>query len=330
MTNPLPSPTADRLKQKLPVPLKRLADLAQNYWWSWANGRLSLFRDINPDEWVRSNHNPISILESASPDRLTQLATNPDYLNRVQSLVEQFDRYMSEQDTWANRVAPHLSPEQPVAYFCAEFGLHESLPIYSGGLGILAGDHLKSASDLGVPLVGVGLLYRQGYFRQRLNRNGWQEDYYVDNLFEHMPLEPLKNQQGEPITIEIEIRQRVVKAQVWLVQVGRVKLYLLDTNREDNDPIDRWLTGHLYGGNQDTRIAQEVLLGIGGVRMLQVLGLNPAVYHLNEGHAAFAILELARLEIQRTGKSFYDVEASVRERCVFTTHTPVPAGHDTF
>jgi len=309
--------------------LKRLADLAQNYWWCWADGRLSLFRDINPDEWHRCNHNPISMLESASYERLTQLAINPAYIQQVKSLAEQFDHYLAGQNTWASQAAPQLSKEHPVAYFCAEFGIHESLPIYSGGLGVLAGDHLKSASDLGIPLVGIGLLYRQGYFRQRLNRHGWQEDYYVDSPFENMPLE-LVQSQGRPLTVEVEIRQRVIRAQVWQVRVGRVNLYLLDTNREDNDPIDRWLTGHLYGGNQDTRIAQEVLLGIGGVRVLEALGLSPSVYHLNEGHAAFALLELARLEVQRTGKSFYDIEASVRDRCVFTTHTPVPAGHDAF
>ncbi|HEY9624781.1 MAG TPA: alpha-glucan family phosphorylase, partial [Crinalium sp.] len=208
--------------------------------------------------------------------------------------------------------------------------LHESLPIYSGGLGILAGDHLKSASDLGVPLIGVGLLYRQGYFRQRLNRQGWQEDYYIDNQFERMPLELMRDAQGQAIAIDVQIRHRNVKAQVWRVQVGRVSLYLLDTDREENDPIDRWLTGHLYGGNQETRIAQEILLGIGGVRALQALGIEPAVYHLNEGHAAFCLLEVARLDVKRTGKSFYDVEASVRDRSIFTTHTPVPAGHDVF
>jgi starch phosphorylase len=237
---------------------------------------------------------------------------------------------MYQQDTWVSRVAPQISPDNPIAYFCAEFGIHESLPVYSGGLGILAGDHLKSASDLGIPLVGVGLLYRQGYFRQRLNRSGWQEDYYIDNVFQQMPLELMLNERGEALTIELQVRQRMVKVQIWRVQVGRVSLYLLDTDREDNDPIDRWLTGHLYGGNQDTRIAQEVVLGIGGVKALTALGIQPSIHHLNEGHAAFCTLEIAWQEMERTGKSFYDVEASVRDRCVFTTHTPVPAGHDVF
>lgn len=330
MANSLASNSVIQLSAKLPRSLKRLADLAYNYWWCWASDQVSLFELINPDEWERCGHNPVALLETISYERLTQLSIDPIYLKRLKSLAEEFDRYMAAENTWASRVAPQISKAHPVAYFCAEFGLHESLPVYSGGLGILAGDHLKSASDLGVPLVGVGLLYRQGYFRQRLNRDGWQEDFYLDAPFERMPLELLKNATGEAIAIEVQVRQRLVKVQVWKVQVGRVELYLLDTNRDDNDPIDRWLTGHLYGGNQETRIAQEIILGIGGVRALQALGIEPGIYHLNEGHAAFCLLEAARLEIQRTGKSFYDIEANVRDRCVFTTHTPVPAGHDVF
>ncbi|WP_044257780.1 alpha-glucan family phosphorylase, partial [Richelia intracellularis] len=193
-----------------------------------------------------------------------------------------------------------------------------------------AGDHLKSSSDLGLPMVGIGLLYRQGYFHQQLNSQGWQEDYYVDNPFGEMPIELMKDNQGNPLSIELIIRQRIVKVQIWRAQVGRVGLYLLDSNREDNDPIDRWLTGHLYGGNQETRIAQEVVLGIGGIRALTILGIEPSIYHLNEGHAAFCTLEIARQEIECTGKSFYDIEDHVRQKCVFTTHTPVPAGHDVF
>lgn len=330
MTNNGAMTRARSLGEKLPFPLKRLADLAYNYWWSWTTDRIALFCNIDPEEWERCGHNPVAVLESASYERLTQLAEDPFYIKQISALAAEFDQYMTQQDTWVSRVAPQISQHSPIAYFCAEFGIHESLPVYSGGLGILAGDHLKSASDLGVPLVGVGLLYRQGYFRQRLNRSGWQEDYYIDNLFHRMPLELIENDQGKPLTIELEVRQRIVKVQIWRVQVGRVNLYLLDTNRDDNDPIDRWLTGHLYGGNQETRIAQEVVLGIGGVRALQALGIHPSIHHLNEGHAAFCTLEVARLEIERTGKSFYDVEAGVRNSCVFTTHTPVPAGHDVF
>ncbi|KJH71608.1 alpha-glucan family phosphorylase [Aliterella atlantica] len=321
---------AQNLREKLPFPLKRLADLAYNYWWSWTDNRITLFKSIDPQAWEQCGHNPVAILESTSYERLTQLATDPLYLKQLQSLVADFDTYMAQQDTWVSKVAPQISKDAPIAYFCAEFGIHESLPVYSGGLGILAGDHLKSASDLGVPLVGVGLLYRQGYFRQRLNRGGWQEEVYLDNPFHQMPLELLKNQHGEPLTIELEIRQRVVKVQIWRVNVGRVSLYLLDTDRHDNDPIDRWLTGHLYGGNQETRIAQEVVLGIGGVRALKAVGIAPSIHHLNEGHAAFCTLEVAKQKIEQTGKSFYDVEAEVRQTCVFTTHTPVPAGHDVF
>lgn len=320
----------EKLRNKLPLPLKPLADLAYNYWWSWTSDRTYLFQTINPDEWQRCGHNPVALLETASYVRLTQLAKEPAYIKRVKILAQQLQDYLTEKQPWAATVTNKVSPEHPIAYFCAEFGIHESLPIYSGGLGILAGDHLKSASDLGIPMVGVGLLYKQGYFKQRLNRVGWQEEDYINNPFDKMPIELIKDAHGHPITVDIHIRQRIVKTQIWLVKVGRVKLYLLDTDRPDNDPIDRWLTGHLYGGNLDTRIAQEVLLGIGGVKALKALGIEPAIHHLNEGHAAFCTLEIARNEIQKTGKSFYDVEASVRDRCVFTTHTPVPAGHDVF
>ncbi|MFH7024485.1 MAG: alpha-glucan family phosphorylase [Heteroscytonema crispum UTEX LB 1556] len=330
MANSSAMTAASSLRDKLPFPLKRLADLAYNYWWSWSSDRVALFQSIDAQEWERCGHNPVAILEAATYERLTQLAEDPFYLKQVSALACDFDQYMAQQDTWVMRVAPQVSRDRPIAYFCAEFGIHESLPVYSGGLGILAGDHLKSASDLGVPMVGVGLLYRQGYFRQRLNRQGWQEDYYIDNPFHKMPLELIKNDQGEPLIIQLEIRHRVVKVQIWRVQVGRVSLYLLDSDRQDNDPVDRWLTGHLYGGNQETRIAQEVVLGIGGVRALTALGIKPSVHHLNEGHAAFCTLEIARQEIERTGKSFYDIEATVRKSCVFTTHTPVPAGHDVF
>ena len=318
------------LRRKLPFPLRGLADLAYNYWWSWSSNSTALFRDIDPQEWEVCGHNPVSILKSAKYERLTQLLEDPSYLEHISALEKEFDNYINQKDTWVNRVAPQVTRDNPIAYFCAEFGIHESLPIYSGGLGILAGDHLKSSSDLGLPMVGIGLLYRQGYFHQQLNSQGWQEDYYVDNPFGEMPIELMKDNQGNPLSIELIIRQRIVKVQIWRAQVGRVGLYLLDSNREDNDPIDRWLTGHLYGGNQETRIAQEVVLGIGGIRALTILGIEPSIYHLNEGHAAFCTLEIARQEIECTGKSFYDIEDDVRQKCVFTTHTPVPAGHDVF
>ncbi|WP_008314302.1 alpha-glucan family phosphorylase [Leptolyngbya sp. PCC 6406] len=318
------------LKANLPAPLRRLADLAYNYWWSWTPERISLFSTIAPAIWQRCHHNPVALLESVTYERLSQVAEDPVYLKRLQTLAQQFDLYMREQDTWASRVAPHLSPEEPVAYFSIEYGLHESLPLYCGGLGVLAGDYLKSASDLGLPMVGIGLLYRQGYVRQRLNRSGWQEDFYTDNDFEHLPLELVRDEYGQPVTVKVVIRQRTVRIQVWRSRIGRVDLYLLDADRADNDIIDRRLTGQLYTGNRETRIAQEVLLGIGGVRMLHALEIEPALYHINEGHSAFALLEVARQEIEATGSSFYEVEAGVRDRAIFTTHTPVPDGNDVF
>ena len=319
------------LRNRLPQSLHRLADLAYNYWWSWQPEAVSLFESIDPTGWERCAHNPVMFLDGLSYDRLTQVTCDPQYMATLKRVVIQFDRYLTDDNTWVkNNLNQDLSAEHPIAYFCAEFGIHESLPVYSGGLGILAGDHLKSASDLGIPLVGVGLLYRQGYFRQRLNRSGWQEDYYVNAPFEQMPIELIRHENGHPITIEMRVRDRSVKAQIWRVRVGRTQLYLLDTDLHENDGIDRCLTGHLYGGNQETRIAQEVLLGIGGVRALAALGIEPSVNHMNEGHAAFCLLETCRQEMGRSGKSFYDVEKTVREKSVFTTHTPVPAGHDVF
>ena len=319
-----------QLKAKLPSPLCRLADLAYNYWWSWTPERISLFSTVDPAIWQDCHHNPVALLESVTYERLSQIAEDPQYLKRLQILADQFDLYIRDQTTWASRVAPHLTPEGPVAYLCMEYGLHESLPIYCGGLGVLAGDYLKSASDLGVPTVGMGLLYKQGYVRQHLNRSGWQEDFYRDNDFGHMPLELVRDEYGQPVTVKVTVRQRTVRIQVWQVRIGRVNLYLLDADRPDNDPIDRRLTGQLYGGNRETRIAQEILLGIGGVRMLNALEIEPTIYHINEGHTAFALLEVARQEMEFSGKSFYEVEGWVRDRTVFTTHTPVPDGNDVF
>lgn len=318
-----------RLRAKLPHPLHSLADLAFNFWWSWSHEGLSLFRDVD-DKWEEYRRNPVKLLDTVSQERLAQLATEPDYCKRVEGLVARFEQYMQATDTWASRVAPEISLQQPVAYFCIEYGFGPCLPTYSGGLGILAADHIKSASDLGLPLVGVGLLYRHGYFRQSLNAQGWQEENYLDYQFEELPLELCKDEQGETLIITVQIGDLQVAAQIWQLQVGRVKVYLLDTDREGNAPLDRRLTGTLYGSGQETRIAQEYLLGIGGVRALQRLGIEPQIYHLNEGHAAFAMLEVARLEMERTGKSFDEVKETVRRKGVFTTHTPVPAGHDTF
>jgi glycogen phosphorylase len=330
MSSPVTSSHKERLRAKLPYPLDELADLAFNFWWSWSPEQVSIFRSFNPEKWEQYHHNPVKLLTSIPEKRLAQLAIDPYYLQRVEALSRQFNQYMQATDTWASREARQFTTEQPVAYFSIEYGLGLCLPTYAGGLGILAADHLKSASDLGLPLVGVGLLYRQGYFHQRLNADGWQEEDYWDYDVEELPLELCKDEDGETLKIELQLEKRSLNVQVWKLEVGRVNLYLLDTDCQENEPNDRKLTDRLYNGDRDTRMAQEILLGIGGVKVLQRLGYEPQVYHLNEGHAAFAMLEVARLEMERTGKTFEQVKDSVQRKGVFTTHTPVPAGHDTF
>lgn len=319
-----------QLKAKLPSPLRRLADLAYNYWWSWTPDRMSLFSTIEPTIWQNCYHNPVALLEAVTYERLSQIAENPDYLKRIQVLANHFDAYMRDHSTWGSRIAPDFTAEEPVAYFCLEYGIHESLYTYCGGLGILAGDYLKSASDLGVPMVGVGLLYRQGYVCQRLNRSGWQEDFYRENDFDHMPLELVRDEYGQPVTVKVTIRQRTVRVQAWKARIGRVDLYLLDADRSDNDPIDRKLTGRLYGGNRETRLAQQILLGIGGVQLLHALEIEPSIYHINEGSSAFALLEVARQEMEYSGSTFEEAKEWVCDRAVFTTHTPVSDGNDAF
>ena len=314
-------------KNELPAPLIPLERLAWNYWWSWAADGESVFRDLDSEIWEECEHNPRQLLAKTSPFRLAEAATDPIYLERVRRIDETFQTYLVS--------PPHLkhdtiTPEHPVAYFCAEFGVHTSLPLYSGGLGILAGDHLKSASDLGLPLVAVGLLYRYGYFRQRLRNDGWQEEHYGETFPNDLPIHLISNDDGTPLRIEVFIRERNVLAQVWRADVGRVALYLLDTNIPENAETDRWVTGHLYGGDRETRIVQEMLLGIGGVRLLRKLGIAPHVFHLNEGHSAFLTLELAREIVQGEQHPFAAAIGQVKQQCVFTTHTPVAAGNDEF
>jgi starch phosphorylase len=315
----------------LPTPLLPLERIAWNYWWSWSADGIGLFRDLDPELWEECEHNPRQLLARTSPFRIAQAATDPVYLKRVHELDKDFQTYMSLAPDW-KVIDPNssLTTSTPVAYFCAEFGVHNSLPLYSGGLGILAGDHLKSASDLQLPLVGVGLLYRYGYFRQRLRSDGWQEEHYGESYPNQMPLHLVKDEAGRPVRSEVVIRERRVLAQVWRADVGRVPLYLMDTNIPENAETDRWVTGHLYGGDRETRIVQEMLLGIGGVRLLRKLNITPHVYHLNEGHSAFLTVELARELVQSTGVKYADAMKSVRERCAFTTHTPVAAGNDEF
>lgn len=315
----------------LPFPLQALERLSWNYWWSWAPDGASCFRDLDPALWEECEHNPRLQLAKVSEINVAQMATDPVYLDRVNKLATRFDLYMAPAASWAGPSGSSpITAEHPVAYFCAEYGVHNSLPVYSGGLGVLAGDHLKSASDLRLPLLAVGLLYRYGYFRQGLSREGWQEEFYGETDPAELPLHQLKGEDGQPLLVEVLIRQRTVRAQVWRADVGRVALHLLDTNIAENEETDRLVTGHLYGGDRETRIVQEMLLGIGGVRLLRKLGITPHVFHLNEGHSAFLTLELARELIQSQGLSFAEAAKQVRQRCVFTTHTPIAAGNDEF
>ena len=317
-------------KDALPAPLIPLKRLAWNYWWSWAADGASIFRDLDPEIWEECEQNPRQLLAKTSAYRLAEAATDPVYLDRVQRIDEIFQAYISAAPRWPNEGEAKITTQNPVAYFCAEFGVHTSLPLYSGGLGILAGDHLKSASDLRLPLVAVGLLYRYGYFRQRLRNDGWQEEHYGETFPNDLPIYLIRNADGSTLRVEAPIRERNVLAQVWRADVGRVQLYLLDTNIPENVETDRWVTGHLYGGDRETRIVQEMLLGIGGVRLLRKLGVSPSVFHLNEGHSAFLTLELAREVVQKEQRSWREAMEIVKQQCVFTTHTPVAAGNDEF
>ena len=303
--------------------------LARNLWWAWHPEVINLFRDLDPIRWRQLDHNPIALLHEFTPERLAARASEMVLYSRINHAVRRLKEYTSTQPPWGATNTGVLGG-RPVAYFSAEFGLHESLPIYSGGLGVLSGDHIKSASGLGVPLVAIGLFYGQGYFRQHLDDDDFQREEYQDTKVENTPLEPAFCKDGKPITIQIETRSGQVFAKVWHVHVGRVSLYLLDSNVEGNKPEDRELTSRLYGGDERTRIRQELLLGVGGVKTLRALGITPGVYHLNEGHSAFGSLEVIREYMHDDGLSFDDALREVAQKSVFTTHTPVPAGHDRF
>jgi starch phosphorylase len=307
---------------------QRLGALAQNLWWSWDSDTVSLFRQLDPVLWRELDNNPVALLQRIPIDKLEERASELALHSRINYAYRRMQEYLHSTHTWGARHAGVLWA-RPVAYFSAEFGLHESLPIYSGGLGILAGDHLKSASDLGIPLVGVGLYYDQGYFRQRLDRDGWQHEDYIDVDHRQLPIQPARYQ-GAPITISLETRTGTIVARVWQLSVGRNTLLLLDSNVEGNRPEDRELTARLYGGDDRVRIRQELLLGVGGVRALAALDIVPGVLHLNEGHSAFATLELVRHRMATEGVDAEEAIRRVSPRVVFTTHTPVPAGHDCF
>jgi starch phosphorylase len=312
----------------LPEELAALHRIAYNLWWTWEPEAIELFRRLDPDLWQETRHNPVEIIGILQQASLDGLITDDGFMSHLAQVDEMLGEYLSAK-TWFDTYHPDEASLR-IAYFSMEFGLHESLPIYSGGLGILAGDHLKSASDLGLPLVGVGLLYRQGYFRQYLNIEGWQQEFYPENDFYNLPLKLERDGEGRPLRFELEMAGRRVNVQIWRVQVGRIQLYLLDTNLEDNAPEDREITTRLYGGDQDMRIRQEILLGIGGIRALRGVGITPTVCHMNEGHAAFLALERVRTLMEEHRQSFAEAREAVRAGTVFTTHTPVEAGIDHF
>ncbi len=308
---------------------ERLWALARNLWWSWDNDSRSLFRDLDPVRWRQLNHNPISLLSEIPLAKLERRASELALHGRINYAYRRQQEYLRADRTWGATHAGVLRP-RPVAYFSAEFGIHESLPIYSGGLGVLSGDHIKSASDLDIPLVGIGLFYGQGYFRQHLDREGWQQEEYLQTDISQLPMEPAIGANGQPVTIELETRGGLIRAKVWRVKVGRRDLLLLDSDVDGNAPEDRELTSRLYGGDGRIRIRQELLLGVGGFRALRAMGITPGVLHMNEGHSAFAALEAIRCRMEEEGTSFDQAVPRVAREVVFTTHTPVPAGHDRF
>jgi glycogen phosphorylase len=312
---------AEALAARVPAPLAVLARLAYNYRWAWTPDGPEVFRDVSPDRWERCGENPVRLLQEASTEALERAAGDAALLERAAAVQAAVTADLARPPADAA-----VSPDRPAAFFCAEYGVHRSLPIYSGGLGALAGDILKEASDRALPLVAVGLLYRQGYFRQRIDAGGWQHEYWVDTDPERLPAALVRGADGEPVTITVPVRDVEVTAQLWRVDVGRVPLLLLDTDRPENDLPARWITSRLYISDPDARLAQYILLGVGGVRALQAVGIEPALLHLNEGHAAFVSLELART----AGGAFTEGVEAARARTIFTTHTPVPAGNDTY
>jgi starch phosphorylase len=308
---------------------QKLTELASNYWWSWQPEVTAIFRLIDPVRWSELAHNPVRLLEEYPSEKLEQRIRDEMLHSRVNWSYRRWVEYMESTDTWGSTHSGILG-HRPAAYFSAEFGLHESLPIYSGGLGVLSGDHLKSASDLGVPLVGIGLFYDEGYFSQRVDKDGWQQESYLEVDTDQLPILPALSEDGQPIIISVDTRSGKIFARVWRVNVGRVPLYLLDTDISDNKDEDRHLTARLYGGDQRTRIRQEIILGIGGSRALQALGIQPSAIHMNEGHSAFASLEYTRVLMKENAIDFDEALRETAARGVFTTHTPVPAGHDRF
>ena len=315
----------------LPPKIEALRELAFNLRWCWSHDTIELFRRLDRNLWEQAGHNPVLLLGSIEQEKLEAAAGDDAFLSHLHRVSERLQQYLNGEHTWYRRTFGEQQVPPLIAYFSAEFGLTECLSIFAGGLGILAGDHLKSASDLGIPLVGVGLLYQQGYFKQYLNQSGWQQEAYDDNDFENLPMSLAFRPDGKPVMIDVSIAGHPVYAQLWRVQVGRVPLYLLDTNIPRNShPEDRDITDQLYGGDKEMRIRQEVLLGIGGYRALQAIGLQPTVYHMNEGHSAFLALEHILQLMQKHRLNFAEARELASSSLIFTTHTPVEAGHDYF
>ncbi len=315
----------------LPASIEGLRKLAFNLRWAWSHDTVELFRRLDRDLWEASGHNPVAILGCIEQEKLQAAAADDAFLGHLRRAESNLDAYLDSPTTWFHKTYGKRADKPLIAYFSAEFGLTECLSIFAGGLGILAGDHLKSASDLGLPLIGVGLLYQQGYFRQLLSQSGWQQEHYDENDFDNLPLTRVCHDDGAPILVSVDMLGRTVYAQIWRVQVGRVALFLLDTNIDKNsNPVDRDITDQLYGGNRETRIRQEIILGIGGYRALHAMGLHPTVYHMNEGHSAFLAIEHLRSLQMRSGLSFAEAKELASASLVFTTHTPVEAGHDSF
>lgn len=313
----------------LPESLLHLKDLAYNLWWCWNPEAIALWRRLDPVLWDETYHNPVKILGTISQKRLEEKAKDDAFLANLERVYENFTDYMNEEQTWFDKKHGHRDVPV-VAYFSAEFGLTESVRLYSGGLGMLAGDHLKSASDLGVPLVAVGMLYRVGYFKQKLNAGGYQQEVYPENDFYNMPITPILDANGNHSRVTVDLPGRTLHCLLWKLQIGRVPLYLLDTDTPENSAGDRWITRELYGGDTETRIMQELVLGIGGLRALHTLNIHPRVYHMNEGHSAFLALERIAVSMERHKMSFREALELTRAGNVFTTHTPVPAGIDVF
>ena len=315
---------------QLPKRIEKLSEISNNLWWSWNTEFLRLFKTIDNDLWETCEKNPVKFLKQVSQERLEAVSKNVEFLKEYDKLARQFEDYMNSKNTWFANNYPE-NKNDLIAYFSAEYGLDRTIPIYSGGLGILSGDHLKSASDLGIPLVAVGLLYKNGYFHQKINGYGDQETEYINIELSNLPINPVKDKNGEDLIIYVKFPKRRLYLKIWQINVGRIKLYLLDSDIEKNNPEDRDVTLRLYGGDQEMRIRQEIVLGMGGTNLLtRALGLNPTIYHMNEGHSAFLILELIKNIIKEKQVSFDVARDIASSKTVFTTHTPVPAGNDIF